>query len=104
MKKRKMGQAARTTKLFLDFSKREQGGTNAGKRESLSSTIAILNAARQFYLNFFLAHPDKLTSRVEVISTKTGEVRECLISADKLLTWAEYLTVATSEHPNPLAA
>ena len=99
-----MGQAARTTKLFLDFSKREQGGTNAGKRESLSSTIAILNAARQFYLNFFLAHPDKLTTRVEVISTKTGEVRECLISADKLLTWAESLTVATSAHPNPLAA
>jgi hypothetical protein len=99
-----MGQAARTTKLLLDLSPRKQGRANTGKREHLTSTVAMLNAARQFYLNFFLAHPDKLTSRVEVISTKTGEVRECLISADKLLTWAEYLTVATSEHPNPLAA
>src|SRR5215467_15793168 len=31
----------------------------------------------------------------------TGEVSERLISADKLLTWAEFHTVATAEHPDP---
>jgi hypothetical protein len=77
-----MGQTARTTKLLLDLSSRDQGGTNAGKRTSLEETVKILDAARQFYLAFFLAHPDKLLERVEVISRKTGEVREGVISAD----------------------
>jgi len=99
-----MGQTARTTKLLLDLSPREQGGTNAGKRSYLETTVAILDAARQFYLDFFLAHPDKLEERVPVISKKTGEVREALISADKLLTWAECETVETSAHPTPQAA
>jgi len=97
-----MGQAARTTKLLLDLSTREQGGANSGKRTHLAATVAILNAARRFYLDFFLAHPDKLTERVEIISKKTGEVREGVISAENLLTWAEFQTVATREHPNPL--
>src|SRR6266487_1156039 len=97
-----MGQTARTTKLLLDLSRRSQGGANSEKRAHLGATVDILNAARCFYLDFFLAHPDKLTERVEVISKKTGEVREGLISADNLLTWAEFQTVATSEHPNPL--
>jgi hypothetical protein len=77
-----MGQTARTTKLLLDLSARDQGGTNAGKRVSLEETVKILDAARQFYLAFFLAHPDKLLERVEVISRKTGEVREGVIPAD----------------------
>src|SRR6266550_1012709 len=76
----------------LDLSPRGQGGTNPGKREHLAATVDILNAARQFYLNFFLAHPDKLMERVEVIAKKTGEVSERLVSADKLLTWAEFHT------------
>ncbi len=98
-----MGQTARTTKLLLDLSPRGQGGANPGKREHLTATVDILNAARQFYLNFFLVHPDKLMERVEVIAKKTGEVSERLVSADKLLTWAEFQTVETREHPDPLA-
>src|SRR5713101_8252759 len=97
-----MGQTTRTTKLLLDFSGRSQGGANPGKREHLAATVEILNAARRFYLDFFLAHPDKLIERVEVISKETGEVREGLISADHLLTWAEFQTIATAEHPDPL--
>ena len=97
-----MGQTARTTKLLLDLSAREQGGANSHKRRSLEETVKILDAARVFYLAFFLAHPDKILEQVEVISKKTGEVKEGLISADKLLTWAEFATVVTAEHPNPL--
>src|SRR5260370_40576582 len=97
-----MGQTARTTKLLLDLSPQEKGGANAGKRAYLAATVEILNAARRFYLDFFLAYPDKLTERVEIISKKTGEVREGVISAENLLTWAEFQTVATSAHPAPL--
>ena len=97
-----MGQTARTTKLLLDLSTRDQGGTNPGKRSHLTETVSILNAARRFYLDFFLAHPEKLMERVEVISKKTGEVREQVISADHLLTWAEFQTVETPAHPTPL--
>ena len=99
-----MGQTARTTKLLLDLAKREQGGTNPHKRRYLEETVTILDAARRFYLDFFLAHSEKLTERVEVISKQTGEVMERLISADKLLTWAEFHTVETAEHPDPLSA
>ena len=98
-----MGQTARTTKLQLDLSPRDQRGANPGKREHLAATVDILNAARQFYLNFFLTYPDKLMERVEVISKQTGEVSEGLISADKLLTWAEFHTVETRDHPTPRA-
>src|SRR5215469_5467269 len=97
-----MGQASRTTKLLLDLSTRAQGGANSHKRQYLEETVAILDAARAFYLEFLLAHPDKLRERVEVESSQTGEVSERLISADKLLTWAEFHTVATAEHPDPL--
>ncbi len=99
-----MGQTTRTTKLLLDLRARDQGGANQGKHRCLVETVAILDAARQFYLDFFLAHPEKLMERVEVISKKTGEVREGLISSDKLLTWAEFQTVETREHPTPLAS
>lgn len=81
-----MGQTARTTKLLLDLSEREQGGANRDKRRYLEETVAILDDARVFYLDFFLAHPDKLMERVEVVSKYTGEVTERLLSADKLLT------------------
>lgn len=97
-----MGQAGRTTKLQLDLTDRAQGGANRIKRQSLEETVKILDAARRFYLDFFPAHPEKLCERVEVISTTTGEVTEALISADKLLTWAEYHTVETATHPDPL--
>ncbi|HEX6478607.1 MAG TPA: transposase [Ktedonobacteraceae bacterium] len=96
-----MGQAERTTKLQLDLGKRDQGGANREKHHYLETTRAVLDEARAFYLAFFLAHPAKLTEKVQVISKKTGEVREAVISADKLLTWAEYQTVATREHPMP---
>src|SRR5712692_5892867 len=99
-----MGQTARTTKLLLELGARDQGGVNSRKRWYLEETVALLNAARAFYLEFFLAHPNKLMERVEVISKQTGEVRERLISADSLLTWAEFQTVATVEHPDPLPA
>src|SRR5260370_13248017 len=97
-----MGQTARTTKLLLDLSTRDQGGTNPGKRSHIAETVSILNAARRFYLDFFLAHPDKLMERAEGISKKTGELREGVISADNLLTWAEFQTVETPDHPTPL--
>src|SRR6266851_8160443 len=99
-----MGQTARTTKLLLDLGARDQGGANSRKRRYLEETVALLDAARAFYLEFFLAHTDKLMERVEVISKQSGEVSERLISADKLLTWAEFQTVATAEHPDPLPA
>lgn len=97
-----MGQTARTTKLLLDLSDRDHGGANREKRRYLEETVKVLDAARRFYLDFFLAHPEKLHERVEVISSVTGEVREGLISADKLLTWTEFQTVATDAHPDPL--
>src|SRR5712691_10754928 len=55
-----MGQTTRTTKLPLDLSTRDQGGANQGKRRYLEETGAILDTARAFYLDFFLAHPDPL--------------------------------------------
>jgi hypothetical protein len=96
-----MGQAERTTQLKLDLGEREQGGANTKKRRYLEATRAVLDEMRAFYLAFFLTHAAKLVERVQVISKKTGEVREAVISADKLLTWAEYQTVATREHPTP---
>jgi putative transposase len=96
-----MGKAERTTKLLLDLEDPQAGGANVGKREYLAATTRILNDARAFYLEFFLAHPHKLFEHVQLIDKKTGEVREATISADKLLTWAEYQTVSTRDHPHP---
>src|SRR5712691_11613512 len=98
----RMGQSTRTTKLPLDLSKRTQGGANTGKQVYLEATAAVLDAARAFYLSFFLAHRDKLFERVGYFSQKHQEERERLISADELLTWAEFQTVATAEHAEPL--
>jgi len=97
-----MGQAIRTTKLPLDFSKRTQGGANTRKRAYLEATVQVLDATRTFYVAFFLAHSDKLSERVPYFSEHHQEIRERLISSDKLLTWAEFQTVETHEHPDPL--
>jgi hypothetical protein len=96
-----MGQATRTTKLLLDLGKRGQGGANTGKRVSLEETARLLDAARAFYVAFFLAHPDKLEEKVCYFSEHLQEERERLISPHELLTWAETLTVETAalEHP-----
>ena len=97
-----MGQATRTTKLFLDLGNRAEGGANSGKRAYLEETAKILDAARAFYVAFFLTHPDKLAERVSYFSEPLQEERERLISPNELLTWAESLTVSTTAHPCPL--
>ncbi len=97
-----MGQATRTTKLPLDLSKRTRGGANTSKRSYLEATAQVLDAARAFYVTFFLAHPDKLSERVPYFSEQHQQMRKRLISADALLTWAEFQTVETTEHPTPL--
>src|SRR6266516_6290833 len=98
-KSRLMGQTNRTTKVLLDLSERTTGGVNPGKRTYLEETVKLLDAARAFYLAFFLAHPDKLAERVRYFSEKHQEERERLISSNELLTWAEALTVETAAHP-----
>src|SRR5215467_12675683 len=97
-----MGQATRTTQLPLDLSSRTTGGANPGKRAALEETMRLLDAARAFYIDFLLAHPTKVREQVEVVSSRTGAVEERLLSADKLLTWAEERTVETRDHPDPL--
>ena len=96
-----MGQATRTTKLLLNLGKRTQGGANSQKRAALDATAAVLNAARTFYIDFFLAHAEKLAERVAYYSEEHLEMRERLISAHELLSWAEACTVATAAHPHP---
>jgi transposase len=96
-----MGQARRTTKLLLNLGKRTQGGANSEKRAALDATEAVLNAARAFYIDFFLAHAGKLAERVAYYHEERLEIRERLISAHELLTWAEACSVATAAHPHP---
>ncbi len=96
-----MGQATRTTKLLLDLGKRKEGGANCQKRAALEATCEVLNQARAFYIDFFLAHADKLAERVTYYSEDQLELRERLISAHELLSWAESCTVATAAHPHP---
>jgi len=96
-----MGQATRTTKLFLNLGKRDQGGANTGKQAALTATVEKLNEARTFYISFFLAHADKLAERVPYYSEKHLEMRERPIAAHELLTWAEACTVETKAHPHP---
>jgi hypothetical protein len=98
-----MGQAQRTTKLLLDLGKRTQGGANTGKRAYLDETAQVLNQGRAFYIEFFLAHAEKFQETVVYYSQKHLEMRERLISAHELLTWAEAATVATADHPSPWA-
>jgi hypothetical protein len=96
-----MGQASRTTKVLLDVGKRKEGGANTEKRAALDATAAVLTAARAFYIDFFLAHVEKLAERVIYYSEEHLEMRERLISAHELLTWAESCTVETAAHPHP---
>ena len=96
-----MGQATRTTKLALNFESRIHGGMNTTKRSYLDTTVALLNQARAFYVDFFLAHSEKLAERITYFSEKHQEYRERSISADELLTWAEACTVSTKDHPSP---
>ena len=98
-----MGQATRTTTLPLDLAPRKAGGANLGKRQALEDTVRLLEQARAFYLAFFLAHPTKVTERVQIVSAQTGELEDRLLSANKLLTWAETQTVKTRDHPEPLS-
>jgi transposase len=97
-----MGQATRTTKLLLDLGNRRQGGANTGKRAALDATVGVLNEARAFYLDFFLAHASKLCERIPYYSEQHLEMRERAISANELLSWAEACTVETQDHPQPL--
>ncbi len=97
-----MGQATRTTKLALNFGSRTSGGMNSAKRVYLDTTVTILNRARAFYVDFFLAHSEKFAERVTYFSDKHQDYRERSISADELLTWAEFCTVPTKNHPCPL--
>ena len=75
-----MGQATRTTKLLLDLGKRAEGGANTGKHIYLEETTKLLNAARAFYVSFFLAHSDKLAERVTYVSDRDQQERERFIS------------------------
>ena len=97
-----MGQATRTTKLALNFGSRTSGGMNSAKRVYLDTTVTILNRARAFYVDFFLAQSEKFAERVTYFSDKHQDYRERSISADELLTWAEFCTVPTKNHPCPL--
>ena len=96
-----MGQATRTTKLPLDLGERDKGGTNTRKRAYLQATARVLNEARAFYIEFFLAHAEKLKEKVSYYSEQDLEMRERPIAAKELLTWAEAYTVATKAHPHP---
>ena len=96
-----MGHATRTTKLHLHLDKRDQGGANTYKQVALSATAEVLNEARAFYIDFLLAHADKLAERVPYYSEQHLEMRERAISAHELLTWVEACTVETKVHPHP---
>jgi putative transposase len=96
-----VGQATRTTKLLLSFSRRDRGGANTDKRAALDATALVLTQARAFYIDFFLAHPDKLAERVPYYSEQHLQMRERAISANELLSWSEACTVETQAHPHP---
>jgi Putative transposase DNA-binding domain len=61
----------------------------------------VLNEARAFYLDFFLAHAEKFAEQVAYYSAEHLEIRERAISSHELLTWAESCTVETAAHPHP---
>jgi len=98
---RYMGKATRTTKLLIDLGERTQGGANTDKRTHLEATAAVLDEARAFYLDFFLAHAKKFCERIVYYSERHQEMRNRGISSHELLTWAESHTISTKEHPDP---
>src|SRR5260370_13451802 len=87
--------------VCMDLSARAGGGANTKKREALKQPSAILTQARTFFLDFLLAHHEKLTQRVSYYSEKHQEMREGPISANALRSWLEECTVSTKEHPHP---
>ncbi len=95
-----MGKAARSTILELDLSPRACGGANTEKRAALENTTAILTEARAFFLDFLLAHKEKLTEKVVYFSEKHQELRERLLTAEELRSWLEQCTVSTKAHPS----
>src|SRR5258708_8237630 len=96
-----MGKAARCTILQVDLSARAGGGAKEQKGEGLEETWVILTRARAFFLDFLLAHHEKLTEKVSYYSEKHQEMRKGLISANGLRSWLEACTVSTAEHPHP---
>jgi len=94
-----MGVAKRTTKIEVNLGGRSESGANTGKREYLDLTKEVLNQARTFYIDFFLAHAFKFDEIVTYYSKKHKEDRQRKINADELLTWAESLTISTVDHP-----
>src|SRR5260370_10339406 len=94
-----MGKVARSTMLELDLSPRARGGANTEKRAALEKTTAILTEARAFFLDFLLAHNEKLTEKVVYFSEKHQELRERLLTAEELRSWLEQCTVSTKAHP-----
>jgi len=97
-----MGQAKRTTKVEFNFAGRTQGGANNGKKEYLFLTKNVLNDARAFYIDFFIAHSNKLKEKVTYYSEKHKEFKERKLTSNELLTWAESKTVSTQDHKTPL--
>src|SRR5262249_44017441 len=86
-----------------DLGNRTQGGVDRGKRAYLDETAQVLNRGRAFYIEFFLAHAEKFRETVVFYSNKHLEMRERLISAHELLTWAAAATCETADRPHPWA-
>src|SRR5260370_27120862 len=95
-----MGKAARSTILELDLSTRECGGATTQKRAALEKITAILTKARAFFLDFLLAHNEKLTEKVVSFSEKHQELRERRLTAEEVRSWLEQCTVSTKAHPS----
>ncbi|HUW64789.1 MAG TPA: transposase [Spirochaetia bacterium] len=97
-----MGVAKRTTKIHINLDNRSVNGANTAKRVYLDLTKEILNQARSFYIDFFLAHSFKFDEIITYYLDKHKEYRERKINADELLTWAESVTMPTESHPHVL--
>ncbi len=70
----------RTTKLPLAFGKREEGGANTSKRAYLEETATILDAARAFYVAFFLFHTENAPRPKKSLSecpTSPNPIKQC---------------------------
>jgi len=96
-----MGKAARSTTLPLDLSPRACGGANTAKLVALQKTTAILTQAHAFFLDFLLAHNEKLTEKVVYFSEKHQELCERLLDANELRSWLEQCTVSTETRLAP---
>ncbi len=97
-----MGVAKRTTKIEINLGGRSQQGANSAKQVYLDLTAEILNHARAFYINFFLACAVKFDEIVTYYSEKHKEYRQRKINADELLTWAESVTIPKENRPHVL--